>query len=379
MDRGGGTVVLLKEIIKQMEIFAPSHLAEEWDNVGLTIGDKNKQIKKILVALDVIPEVIEEAIQIGADLIVTHHPMILFQKIKNIQADTALGKKIYALIQNNISAYCAHTNLDIAFGGTNDTLAKIAGMENIKILQQTSQEELKKIVVYVPQGYEENVRQAMCDVGAGFIGKYSHCSFAAEGIGTFLPLEGTKPFLGKQDVLEKAKEVRLETIVSQSLCNTVLEAMKKAHPYEEPAYDVYTVEQKGKCYGIGRIGTLKESMTFKEYSTFLKKQLCLDSIRIVGEKNKKIQTVALCTGSGVEFMEQAKKMGADVYLTGDIKFHEAQRAIEMGLCVADVTHYAGEVIIVPILQQFLEQKAKQYHWEIEVIQSAVNGQVFEHI
>ena len=120
-------------------------------------------------------------------------------------------------------------------------------------------------------------------------------------------------------------------------------------------------------------------MTFKEYSTFLKKQLCLDSIRIVGEKNKKIQTVALCTGSGVEFMEQAKKMGADVYLTGDIKFHEAQRAIEMGLCVADVTHYAGEVIIVPILQQFLEQKAKQYHWKIEVIQSAVNGQVFEHI
>ncbi len=379
MDRGGGKVVLLKEIIKQMETFAPSHLAEEWDNVGLTIGNKNNQIKKILVALDVIPEVIEEAIQIGANLIVTHHPMILFQKIKNIQADTALGKKIYALIQNNISAYCAHTNLDIAFGGTNDVLAKIAGLENIKILQETSHEDLKKIVVYVPQGYEENVQQAMCDAGAGFIGNYSHCSFAAEGIGTFLPLEGTNPFLGKQNTLERTKEVRLETIVPQSFCSVVLEAMKKAHPYEEPAYDVYTVEQKGKCYGIGRIGTLKESMTFEEYSIFLKKQLSLDKIRIVGEKKKKIQTVALCTGSGVEFMEQAKKVGADAYLTGDIKFHEAQRAIEMGLCVADVTHYASEVIIVPVLKQFLEQKAKQYHWEIEVVPSTVNGQVFKHI
>ncbi len=284
MDRGGGKVVLLKEIIKQMETFAPSHLAEEWDNVGLTIGNKNNQIKKILVALDVIPEVIEEAIQIGANLIVTHHPMILFQKIKNIQADTALGKKIYALIQNNISAYCAHTNLDIAFGGTNDVLAKIAGLENIKILQETSHEDLKKIVVYVPQGYEENVQQAMCDAGAGFIGNYSHCSFAAEGIGTFLPLEGTNPFLGKQNTLERTKEVRLETIVPQSFCSVVLEAMKKAHPYEEPAYDVYTVEQKGKCYGIGRIGILKESMTFEEYSIFLKKQLSLDKIRIVGEK-----------------------------------------------------------------------------------------------
>ncbi len=120
-------------------------------------------------------------------------------------------------------------------------------------------------------------------------------------------------------------------------------------------------------------------MTFEQYSIFLKKQLALDSIRIVGERNKNIKKVALCTGSGVEFMEQAHKMGADAYLTGDIKFHEAQRAIEMGLCVADVTHYASEVIVVPILKQFLEQKSKQYHWDIEVIQSSVNGQVFEHI
>lgn len=371
--------VLCGEIIKELERFAPKHLAEKWDNVGLTIGNPHKQIKKILVALDVIPAVIEEAIHIGADLIVTHHPMILFQNIKNIQSNTYLGKKIYDFIQNDISAYCMHTNLDIAFGGTNDVLAELVGLENINILQQTSSEELKKIVVYVPKGHEEIVRQAMCDAGAGFIGNYSQCSFYTEGTGTFLPLEGTNPFLGKQGILERTQEVRIETIVPESFLYTVLEAMKKAHVYEEPAYDIYIVEQKGKCYGIGRIGTLKQSMTFEQYGAFLKKQLALDTIRLVGDKNKVVKTVGLCTGSGVEFMEQSKNMGADVYLTGDIKFHEAQRALEMGLCVADVTHYASEVIIVPILKQFLEQKAKQHHWELEIVQSNVNGQVFWHI
>ena len=186
----------------------------------------------MLVALDVIPPVIEEAIHIGADLIVTHHPMILFQKIKNIQADTSLGKKIYDLIKNDISAYCAHTNLDIAFGGTNDVLAKLAGLENIEILEQTDAEELKKIVVYVPKEHQQTLRKAMCDAGAGFIGNYSNCTFSSEGVGTFLPLEETKPYLGKQGVLEQAQEVRLETIVPNSLLHTVLEAMKKAHPYE---------------------------------------------------------------------------------------------------------------------------------------------------
>ncbi len=371
--------VLCREIIKELETFAPKQLAEDWDNVGLTVGDKNKAVNKILVALDVIPDVIQEAIDMGADMIVTHHPMILFQKIKNIQADDMLGKKIYALIQNGISAYCAHTNLDIAFGGTNDTLAALAGLENIEILEQTNAESLKKIVVYIPKGHENAVREAMCNAGAGFIGKYSDCTFSTEGTGTFLPREGTKPFLGEQGTLERVEEVRLETIAPQNKVSAVIEAMKKAHPYEEPAYDIYAVEQCGKRYGIGRIGTLKQPMSFEEYSLFLKDKLQLDAIRIVGKKDKKIKTVALCTGSGVEFMEQAKKMGADAYLTGDMKFHEAQRALELELCVADVTHYASEVLVVPILKQFLEQKSLQNDWNIEVVESSVNGQVFHHI
>lgn len=370
--------VLCREIIKQLEAFAPRHLAEEWDNVGLTVGEMDKEVKKVLVALDVLPAVIEEAIAINADMIVTHHPMILFQKIKSIQSHTALGSKIYDLIKNGISAYCAHTNLDIAFGGTNDVLAELAGLYDVKILQETTAQNLKKFVVYVPKGYEEAAREAIVKKGGGHIGAYAGCTFCCEGMGTFLPLEGTKPFLGQQGVLERAEEIRLETIVTEDGLQEVLQAVRQAHPYEEMAYDIYHVEQKAKRYGIGRIGTLKEPMTFESYGAYLKEKLGLDAIRLVGEKQKRIQTVGLCTGSGVEFMQRAKQMGADAYLTGDIKYHEAQRAIEMDICVADVTHYASEALIVPVLKEYLQKKAQENHWQIQVVESSVNGQVFWH-
>ena len=173
--------VTCRDIMGIMEELAPAELAEDWDNVGLTLGEPQREVKKILVALDVIPPVIEEAVALGADMIVTHHPMILFQKLKNIRTDTSLGSKIYALIRHNISAFCAHTNLDIAIGGTNDVLAELAGLTNVEILEETGVEKLKKLVVYVPLSHEEAVRDAICQAGAGHIGGYSHCTFGTEG------------------------------------------------------------------------------------------------------------------------------------------------------------------------------------------------------
>ncbi len=205
--------VKVKDIMGVMEEIAPKKLAENWDKPGLAIGDPEREVKKILVALDVIDPVVEEAKRVGADMIVTHHPMLLFRKIESITADTLLGKRIFNLIQNNIAAFSAHTNLDVAAGGTNDVLAELAGLKNIEILEETWAESLKKIVVYVPAGYEQAVRDAMCGAGAGHIGAYSHCTFGAAGKGTFLPLEGTNPFLGEQGRLETADEIRLETIV----------------------------------------------------------------------------------------------------------------------------------------------------------------------
>ncbi|KXL54014.1 putative GTP cyclohydrolase 1 type 2 [Anaerotignum neopropionicum] len=370
-------LVKVKDIVAFMEGVAPSQLAEDWDNTGLAVGDPDHRVKKVLVALDVIDSVVEEAVEIGADLILTHHPMLLFRKINSITKTDALGRRIYKLIENEVAALSAHTNLDVAKGGTNDVLAEMIGLTHVEILEETWAEELKKIVVYVPQSHLDVVREAMCAAGAGHIGSYSHCTFQTAGEGTFLPQEGTSPYIGTEGILEKTPEVRLETIAPGGKVEKILEAIKAVHPYEEVAYDIYPVEQKGKKEGIGRIGDLKQPMVFSDFALVLKEKLGLEGIiRLVGDSNKEIQRVGLCTGSGTEFFSTAKKQGADLYLTGDLKFHEAQKALELGLCVGDITHYASEVIIVPVLQKALLEAAKQKDWDLEVVCSKVNGQTF---
>lgn len=367
----------VKDIVTFLEGIAPPNLAESWDNTGLAVGDNEHSVKKVLVALDVIDSVIDEAVEIGADLILTHHPMLLFQKINSITKNDALGRRIYKLIENEIAALSAHTNLDVAKGGTNDVLAEIIGLTNVEILKGTYTEELRKIVVYVPQSHLEVVREAMCNAGGGHIGGYSHCTFQTQGEGTFLPLAGASPYIGKEGALEKTAECRLETIALLNKVDGIIEALKAVHPYEEVAYDIYPVEQKGKKEGIGRIGDLEKPMLFSKFAKRLKDKLNIDDIlRLVGDPNQEIRRIGLCTGSGVEFMAAAKKQGADLYLTGDLKFHEAQKALELGLCVGDITHYASEVIIVPILQKALQQEAREKGWTLEVVCSKVNGQTF---
>lgn len=370
-------LVTVRDIAAFMEGVAPQALAEDWDNTGLAVGDYAHQVKKVLVALDVIDSVIDEAVEVGADLILTHHPMLLFRKINSITKSDAVGRRIYKLIENEIAAVSAHTNLDIAKGGTNDVLAELIELTNVRILEETWAEDLKKIVTYVPESHLEAVREAMCAAGGGHIGGYSHCTFQTAGEGTFLPLKGTSPYLGAEGILEKTPEVRIETIAPAQKTEKIIEAIKSVHPYEEVAYDIYAVEQKGKKEGIGRIGDLQKPMIFSDFALLLKEKLGLDQIiRLVGDPNQKIQRVGLCTGSGVEYMTMAQKQGADLYLTGDLKFHEAQKALEMGLCVGDITHYASEVLIVPVLQKALCKEAREKGWELEVVCSKINGQTF---
>ena len=369
-------MVQVKDIMSVMERIAPEKLAENWDRPGLAVGEPKREVKKILVALDVTGAVVEEAVALGADMIVTHHPMLLFQKLDRITADTPLGQKIFQLITHGIAAFSAHTNLDVVKGGTNDVLAERIGLQDVQILEETWKEPLKKIVIYVPLTHAEVVRDAMCRAGAGQIGRYACCTFGAEGIGTFLPLEGTNPYLGSAGKLEQAAELRLETIVPAPLTAQVLSEAIAAHPYEEVAYDIYPVEQTVRREGIGRIGSLPQELPFAVFAERLKTQLQLDRIRVTGDGQKRIRRVALCTGSGAEYLSLAHRMGADAYLTGDIKFHEAQKAVEAGLCVADVTHYASEVLIVPILQRKLQEAAEENGWALEVICSNVDGQTF---
>ena len=365
------------EIINFMESFAPSFLAESWDNPGLLVGSKSADIKKILVALDAEEPVIDEAVKIGADLIVTHHPFI-FKGIKKIDFDEPMGRKVFKLIKNNIGVFSAHTNLDIAFGGTNDVIAKIINLKNIDILEETFSEKVFKLAVYVPKEHAEKIRQVIFEENAGEIGNYSCCTFSYEGVGTFKPLEGSNPFLGEKDKVEYAKEEKIETIVLEKNLKGLIEKIIKVHPYEEPAYDVYMLDFNGKKFGIGRIGEV-EPVLFKNFAKDLKNKLGLSDIRVVGDLEKEVKKAAICTGSGIEYMYAAKKMGADVFITSDFKYHEMQQAKELGIALIDATHYASEHAVLPYIKEYLEKSLKDKNGECEVLISDFNGQPFSYL
>ena len=271
----------LKSLIKKIEAKYPTNLAYDWDNVGLLVGDAEEEIDKVLVCLEANEAIVEEAINNNVNLIVTHHPFI-FGKMKKITTSDFKGKLIHKLIKNNIAVYSMHTNFDIAFDGLNDYFMEVMGFENSKILDVTNTETLYKIVVYVPKTHEDKVREALGKSGAGHIGNYSDCTFNTDGKGTFRPLEGTNPFIGELDKLEVVDEVKIETIVPQRILGGVISAMIKAHPYEEVAYDLYKLENKGSAVGLGRIAALKESMSLKELSMMIKEKLNMDALRVVG-------------------------------------------------------------------------------------------------
>lgn len=334
-----------------LEQWAPLHYAEDWDNVGLHAGDRNKEISRIMVALSPGEAAVNAAVEAGVDMLLTHHPLI-FRSMKQINSDTATGRSLLKLIRNDVNLYCAHTNLDIAKGGVNDVLAAALQLEDVKPLADITHDTCYKVVVYVPLGYEEIVRQAMCKAGAGCIGNYSGCTFQAKGTGTFLPGEGTNPFLGEAGRMEYAEEYRLETVVPQAALSAVIKAMEAVHPYEEVAYDVFRMENGGEERGIGRIGQLKEAVSFAEFLDFTGSQLSCDHLTYQGDLTRQIKTVALCGGSGLSYLGAARKAGADVYVTGDMRYHDAQAANEMDLCVVDAGHLATERMIVDALAEF---------------------------
>lgn len=368
--------VRVKDIMGVMEEIAPKKLAENWDKPGLAIGDPEREVKKILVALDVIDPVVEEAKRIGADMIVTHHPMLLFRKIESITADTLLGKRIFNLIQNNIAAFSAHTNLDIAAGGTNDVLAELAGLKNIEILEETWAVSRRKSWFMFLWGMNRRCAMPCAAQGQGISVPIPIAPLARQGREPFSLWRGQIPsWVSRADWKRRMKSVWKRLFLLRRY-TPLCRAMLAAHPYEEAAYDIYPVEQTGKKEGIGRIGELPQAIPFRDFAKQLKERLGLDAIRLVGDGEKPIKRVGLCTGAGVEFVSLAAAKGCDAYLTADIKYHEAQKAVEQGIAVADVTHYASEVLIVPVLQEKLQAAAKENGWNIEVVCSAVDGQTF---
>jgi dinuclear metal center YbgI/SA1388 family protein len=354
-----------------LEEMAPKKLAENWDNVGLLVGDGKQIIKKLMVSLDAPEWVVDEAIEKGVDMIVCHHP-IIFSGIKRINTDDAIGRKLIKLIHNNIAVYCLHTNFDIVAGGLNDIFSELLGFKSTRIIEPTYNERLYKIVVFVPAGHEDKVIEAMCSVGAGFIGKYSRCTFRAKGIGTFEPQQGSTPFIGKTGRLENVEEYRIETIAPEGIVKKAVNAMLKAHPYEEVAYDIYETFNQGKIMGLGRLAELESEICLSEYAEKVKQILGIDNIRYAGDPQHRIKKVAMLNGAGNKFVNAARYAGADVLITGDMQYHQVVDALEMGLSVIDAGHYDTEKIMMEFITNYLRRRFSELKYDIEVFESNSN-------
>lgn len=363
----------LNNLVKKIENKYPLNLAYNWDNVGLIVGDFDNDIKRILVTLEANESIIEEAIENNIDLIVTHHPFI-FKKINKINTKDLKGRLIHKLIKNDIALYSMHTNFDIAIDGLNDYFMEIMGFENTKILDVTHSDTLYKIAVYVPVSHEIIVREALGEAGAGYIGNYSHCTFNTQGIGTFKPENDANPFIGTVGEIESVKEVKIETIVPSKLLQKTIENMIKSHPYEEVAYDVYKLENNGDSVGLGRYVSLNDKISLQDLCEEIKLKLNMDYIRVVGELDTKIKKIAVVTGAGSDMVSLAKSKNCDVIITGDVKYHEAQDALDMGMCIIDCGHFDTEDIFKDVMKRFLDKLE-----EVEVIKSEVNLNPFKII
>ncbi|MFC4808249.1 Nif3-like dinuclear metal center hexameric protein [Paenibacillus sp. GCM10023250] len=366
-------------VVQLIEQLAPKHIAMENDKIGLQLGTLQKEVKKVLVALDVTPEVVDEAIAAGAELIVAHHA-IIYRPLAKLDTSTPAGKLYEKLIKHDIAVYIAHTNLDVADGGINDWMADMLGVpaEGRSALEDVHTDKLYKLVVFVPETHHEQVLQAIWNAGAGQIGGYSHCSFNIDGVGTFKPGEAAQPFIGEAGRLERVKEVRIETIVPHSSHRKVVQAMLKAHPYEEVAYDLYAVELKGRVFGLGRVGKLPEPVKLGELAAIAKAAFDVPMLRLVGDPERPIRKVAVLGGSGSRYIRHASFAGADVLVTGDIDYHTAHDALAAGLAIIDPGHNI-EKLMKPRLADWLRQELQRRGYTTETMPSQVDTEPFRFL
>ena len=323
---------------------APMSLAEAWDNPGLQIGDPTARVSRVMVALDPTPHVIDSALSTSCQLLVTHHPLI-FKPLKSLSSATPQGASILKAIKGGLSVVSLHTNYDIATGGLNDLLAGKIGLSSSVPLKVTAVGELVKLAVFVPVDHLDKVRSALFPF-ASIQGNYRDCSFAADGVGTFTPLDGAEPFAGTIGELARVPEERLEMLIKREQLPRAVKSLLAAHPYEEPAFDLYPLLNEGEKLGLGRIGRLPQTITLGEYAGQLKKNLCAPALRYVGDPDALISKVALCSGSGASLLREAARSGADVLVTGDVKYHEARDAEDLGLALIDAGHFPTEIIMV---------------------------------
>ena len=349
----------IKEIAEQIEKIVPLKLAQGWDNVGLLIGDNERNVKNMLLTIDVTKDVLAEAKRLKTDLILSYHPVI-WDGLKKITAD-GQSSVVYDLIRSGTAVFSIHTALDSAIGGVNDGLAEIIGIVDGKPIGDyvdSPAGDNYKLVVFIPIKSVAKVSNAIFAAGAGAIGNYSNCSFEGEGTGSFLPLEGAKPAIGKKGKVEKVAEVRFETIVPAEKLDDCVAAMKKAHPYETPAFDVFKLYGNQNKFGLGRIGRLEKPMRVNKIIERIKKHTGVRAIGIVGEEKRVVKTAAVCAGSCGKIINSVIAAKADLYLTGELRHHHALAAQEAGLTCICLSHSVSERFILRKLAKQLQERIR---------------------
>jgi len=350
----------IKDIATAIGKIAPLELAQSWDNVGLLIGSPRQDVKNILLTIDITGPVVTEARRLKTDLIVSYHPVI-WDGLKKITTEGPTGV-VYDLIRRGIAVFSIHTALDSATGGVNDGLAEIVGIQNGKPIGDyvdITLDEIYKLVVFVPIDAVAKVSEAVFAAGAGKMGNYSHCGFQAEGMGTFLPLEGARPAVGRRGKLEKVPEVRFETIVPAEKLDDCIAAMKKAHPYEMPAFDCLKLYNPQTKFGLGRIGKLARPSRIDQIVKRIKRSTGARAVGIIGDQRRLVKTAAVCAGSCGEIINSVIAAKAELYVTGELKHHQALAAQEANLTCICLSHTVSERFVLKKLANQLQKQMPQ--------------------
>lgn len=349
----------VQDITTYLERFAPLSTAAEWDNVGLLLGDAQVPVERLLTCLTVTPEVVAEAVDKQVQLIVSHHP-VLFRGAKKLSTHTSEGRLLLPLLRHGIAVYSPHTAFDNCAGGINAWIADQLQLERLQPLRPAEGPWRCKVVVFVPDSDLAKVSDAAFAAGAGIIGEYEQCSFRIPGTGTFFGREGTQPTVGTKGHREQVQELRLEMVVPEANVAAVIRAIRQAHSYEEPAYDIYPLKPE-KQGGEGRIGELPQPLPLIHLARNVKKVLNAEVVQIVGDKEKPVRKVALACGAAGEFLSDAARQNADVFLTGEVRFHDALAAQARGVALILPGHYASERPAVETLAVHLQQVFPAIH------------------
>ena len=343
----------IKEITSFLESLAPLSSQESYDNSGLIVGDSNTEVNGALLSLDCTEDVVQEAIDLGVNLIISHHP-IIFGGLKKLNGKNYVERTVIKAIKNDIAIYAIHTNLDNYRFGVNAEIGKRLNLENLKVLAP-KQNILNKIIVFCPEENVQEVSQAMFEAGAGKIGDYEECSFEQTGQGYFKPVNDAKPTIGEIDKRESVKEKRIETLCSSHKTASVLSAMKEAHPYEEVAHDIVPLINKNQFEGAGMIGELSSSVSTIDFLHQLKDIFNCDCIRHTKINKEKVKKIAFCGGAGSFLLDKAKARNADIFITGDFKYHEFFDA-EDQIIIADIGHFESEQYTPNLIHEVLKKK-----------------------